>query len=129
MLLVRFASKGNLRTGGDIVMDEEEREARRLTAIDDRRQATRFRREEEEDSAAIWYPPGVEMMAQVYDESLHGIALIVDDAKEFKLGLQVEIAYAGSFLLGTVRHIEDYDGRTKIGFQTTRITDRNLDND
>lgn len=104
-----------------------EEENRKLSAVDERRQATRFRREEEEDSAAIWYPPGVEMIAQVYDESLHGIALIVDDAREFKLGLQVEIAYAGSFLLGTVRHIEEYDGRTKIGFQTTRITGRTRD--
>jgi len=100
----------------------------RNTAVDERRTSTRFRKDADAERAAIWYPHGVEMLAEVYDESLEGLALIVDDATAFQTGMQVEIAYAGTLLQGTVRHLSSCDdGRTKIGFQTTPLTKRPRD--
>ncbi len=100
------------------------------TAIDERRGATRFRKEPDAEWAAIWYPHEMESLVEVYDESLQGLALLLNDPKDLYIGLQVEIAYRGNLLQGTVRHMEAHeDGRTKVGFLTSASEERPSDID
>lgn len=95
------------------------------TAINERREATRFRKEPDAEWAAIWYPHDMESLVEVYDESLHGLALLLNNTQDLYIGLDVEIAYRGNLLQGTVRHMEAFeDGRTKVGFLTSPIEKR-----
>jgi hypothetical protein len=86
--------------------------------LDERRRSTRFRREAESDFALVTDPVDVRGRAEVYDESLGGISLIVDDPIPFEIGMEVGINYAGGPTRAVVRHIAIRDdGRFVVGFQ------------
>ena len=86
--------------------------------LEERRGSTRFRREAESDFAFITDPVSVKGRAEVNDESLGGISLIVGDPSHFEIGMEVGIDYAGRPTRAVVRHITDRpDGRFVVGFQ------------
>ncbi len=91
-------------------------------AIDERRKATRFPKEAGMEFAAIWHPQDVETVVEVFDESLGGLGVLVDDPSAFQIGLDIELVYAGSLMAGSVRHIRPHgDGRFLMGLRCTPI--------
>jgi hypothetical protein len=87
--------------------------------FEERRQASRFRCDEETELAAVWLAPGEEQLAVVFDESLGGISLMLDNVARLIVGGEVGIAYAGTFVRGTVRHIRPHTGgKFVVGFAT-----------
>jgi hypothetical protein len=87
--------------------------------FEERRHASRFRCDEETALAAVWLPLGEEQIAVVFDESLGGISLMLDDVVHLTVGGEVGIAYAGTFVRGTVRHIRPLaGGKFVVGFST-----------
>ena len=85
--------------------------------LEERRDATRFERLPEDDFAAIWMGSEEPQLAEVHDESLHGISLILDTAWNIGIGCQVHIVYAGICHLAQVRHVEPLtDNRVIVGF-------------
>ncbi len=90
--------------------------------LDDRRQSMRFPKEPEADFATIWFPPSMEMIAEVHDESLGGLGLLVPDAARFYLEQEVGMVYSGDLMKAVVRHIESRaDGRYLIGFSCESV--------
>ena len=74
-------------------------------ARDDQRQSTRFRKEPGTDFAQFT-PHGCEAVwAEVYDESLTGICLVLSDPHGFQIGTKVELVYRDTPLHGEVRHL------------------------
>ena len=47
--------------------------------LDERRQATRFPRLPATDFAVVWQTPGEEILAEVHDESLTGLGILLAD--------------------------------------------------
>jgi hypothetical protein len=80
--------------------------------LDDLRQSTRFRKEPGTDFAVIWRQPGAEVLAEVYDESLSGICLVLADASHFPVGAEAELVYHATPLHGEVRHVTPQDNGT-----------------
>ena len=63
------------------------------------------------------------MEQRVHDESLGGIALILDDVDHFGVGQEAELIYAGDYLHVSVRHIEPCnDGRFLVGFEADHMS-------
>ena len=93
-------------------------EQRPSVRFEERRRASRFARDEELERAAIWFNPGEDLLAPVFDESLGGISLVVDDGGRFPVGSEVGIAYANSFFQASVVHVQKRrDGKFVVGFQ------------
>ena len=91
------------------------------SVVDELRSWVRFCKDPDTDFAVILHPDLDELLAEVHDESLGGIGLLLDDATQFPVGKEVEIVYAGELMLSYVRHIEPYpDDRFLVGFQCDR---------
>lgn len=89
--------------------------------LDDLRQSTRFRKEPGTDFAVIWRQPGEELLAEVFDESLTGICLVLADPGRFPVGTSAELVYHATPLHGTVRHVTPQaDGTFLVGLSCER---------
>jgi hypothetical protein len=87
-------------------------------AVEERRQSTRFPKERGADSAVIWQHPGREKLVDVYDESLHGICLVLADLETLKIGSKATIVYHSNVLDAIVRRITPQpDGTFLVGFE------------
>ncbi len=80
--------------------------------IEDLRQSTRFRKEPGTDYAVIWRQPGEELLAEVYDESLTGICLVLADASHYPVGAEADLVYHTTTMRGEVRHVTPQDNGT-----------------
>jgi hypothetical protein len=90
-------------------------------SFEEQRQATRFRKEPDTEFAVIRLLVGVELLAEVYDESLSGLGLIVADASSVSVGTTATIVYQGDALCATVRHVNPRpDGTFFVGCQCWR---------
>jgi hypothetical protein len=89
--------------------------------FEERRLSSRFGRDDDTDFAALRLSSGEEVIAMVFDESLGGISLVIDDASRLPIGAEVKIAYAGSFVRAVVKHLRPIGGGTKsiVGFATS----------
>lgn len=88
-----------------------------LTMMENRK-ATRFPKEPNSDFAAIWYPKELAGEVEVHDESLGGLGIIVPNASDFHVGLELGIVYAGEMFRAFVIHIQATDdNRARIGLQ------------
>jgi hypothetical protein len=88
------------------------------TVVDELRQASRFITEPGACYAAVWQNGGDEILAEVHDESLGGIALILNDVSPFQVGQQAKIAFQHSVMHAIVRHVEPQeDGTYVVGFE------------
>jgi hypothetical protein len=86
-------------------------------AREDLRQSTRFPKEPGMDFATIRWASGEEVLAEVHDESLTGICLILPDASGLAVGTLTELVYHATPLHGEVRHVTlRADGKYLIGF-------------
>ena len=74
--------------------------------LEERRVATRFERLPDDDFAAIWIGSEEPQLAEVHDESLHGISVILDADWNIGIGCQVHIVYAGTCHLAQARHVK-----------------------
>lgn len=84
----------------------------------ERRETLRFRKESGTDYAVVLHPQESEGVVEVTDESLGGLAIVVDEAGIFRVGEAIELMYAGGFLKLLVRHVtRRSDGRYVVGFQ------------
>ena len=98
-------------------------ERQQYPEIEERRKASRFFREPDTAYAIVRHPSREAFVAQVREESLGGIGLILKDRSGFDVGQEVEIAYLDSLLRAIVRHIEPYgDGCFLVGFECTVTT-------
>ncbi len=87
------------------------------TFVDELRKATRFVKEPETAYAVVFHPVLQKLSAEVHDESLGGMGLVLDDATHFCVGQEVEIAYLDSRFRAEVRHVRPHDeGRFLVGF-------------
>ena len=88
------------------------------TYVDEQRESTRFAKDPDSTYAVIFHPELQEMPAEVHDESLGGVGLVLEDAAQFGVGQEVKIAYLDSFLKARVRHVEPRgDGKYIVGFE------------
>lgn len=88
------------------------------SAVDELRQSTRFVLEPQTEYAVIWSTPGHEILAEVHDESLGGLGLIISDCAEVRIGDVWEITYLSRVYRGVVKHIQPRsDGSRLVGFQ------------
>lgn len=91
---------------------------RHYTFVDEQRNSTRFAKEPESAYAVVFHPEMEELSAELHDESLGGMGLVLEDAAHFCVGQEVKIAYLDSFLKAKVRHIEPRDdGKFVVGFE------------
>jgi hypothetical protein len=87
--------------------------------FEERRSATRFGRDEDTDFAVLKLSTGKEMVAMVFDESLGGISVVIDDVSPLPVGAEVQIVYAGFEAYATVIHVRPLiGGRSVVGFAT-----------
>jgi hypothetical protein len=85
---------------------------------DEQRRATRFRKEPDTEFVVVRLLVGAELLAEVYDESLGGLGLIVADASSIAVGSEAVIVYHGDTLEATVRHVNPRsDGTFFVGCQ------------
>ena len=93
--------------------------AKRLcTSLDEQREATRFEREAGTDFAVIWQESDEAIAAEVHDESLTGLGILVDSELDLALGSRVHVVYAGEHLDGEVRHItRQPNGKNLVGLR------------
>jgi hypothetical protein len=86
--------------------------------LTERRESTRFPKEPGTDFAVVRRNPGDERLVEVYDESLGGICVVMDDASDFAVGTKATLIYHHDELRGTVRHVDPGpDGRYLVGFE------------
>ena len=87
------------------------------SVVDELRQSTRFLVQPETEYAVIWSTPGHEILAEVHDESLGGLALVVNECEEMRIGDVWEITYLSRVYSGVVKHVEHRpDGARLVGF-------------
>jgi hypothetical protein len=86
--------------------------------VDEQRRASRFEQSPDEVYAAVWVDGDEALLAEVHDESLGGIALLLDNDGGIGLGSMVNIVFAGSHFVAQARHVETWDhDRVLIGFR------------
>ena len=78
--------------------------------LDEHRQASRFPKEPGTDFAAIWQISGEELLAEVHDESLTGLGVIMTDVAQYPVGAEATIVYHGSIMHGEVKHLAPMPG-------------------
>ena len=99
-------------------------DAKSLELIGERREESRFGRLADDDFAAVWLPNRESILAEVHNESLHGICLVLSADCGIGVGATVHIVYAGSCHAAQARHIEPYsDGRLLVGFHCEALPD------
>jgi len=85
------------------------------------RKATRFVKEPDTEFAVIRVERGVEILAEVRDESLFGLGLIVADLAALEVGHEVTIVYRQEVLDATVRNVTPRpNGTFLVGFECRR---------
>jgi len=90
-------------------------------ARDDQRQSTRFRKEPGTDYALFTSPGCEAVWAEVYDESLTGICLVLADPSGLRVGTKAELVYRETPLHGEVRRVTPQaDGSYLVGFACER---------
>lgn len=90
----------------------------------ERREASRFGRLAEDDFAAVWLPQCDPILAEVQNESLHGLCLVLDVDCGIGVGSTVHIVYAGACHTAQARHVAPHsDGRLLIGFHCEALPD------
>lgn len=91
---------------------------------DELRSSSRFTKDPASDYASIWYPEEAATAAEVHNESLGGIALVVGDVSHLAIGGEVGIAHVGLLMRAIVRHIQPRpDGRYVVGFECELLLD------
>jgi hypothetical protein len=84
--------------------------------LTEERSASRFRKEPESSYAVLLHPQQ-EILAEVYDESLGGLAVCVARGAAFAVGQELNVIYLGSFLHARVVRVEPRgDGRFLVAF-------------
>ena len=82
------------------------------------RKATRFVKEADTEFAVIRVERGVEILAEVCDESLFGLGLIVAELATLEVGHEVTIVYRQEVLDATVRNVNPRPNCTfLVGFE------------
>lgn len=90
--------------------------------LHERREATRFQHDDGTDFAVIFREPGEELLAEVHDESVTGLGILVDAELDLQLGSHINVVYAGEFMQGEVRHITmQSGGKCLVGLHCQRI--------
>jgi len=70
----------------------------------------------------VFHPVLENLSAEVHDESLGGMGLVLEDATHFCVGQEVEIAYLDSRFKAEVRHVRPHDeGRFLVGFKCESV--------
>jgi len=90
------------------------------TPVDELRNWTRFSKERGDNFAVIWREGREEILAEVHDESLGGLGVILEDIAGFAVGQEFDLVYAGESMRGHVRHVEPHDGEYIVGFECER---------
>ncbi|MCA9198788.1 MAG: PilZ domain-containing protein [Planctomycetales bacterium] len=94
--------------------------------VDEQRQATRFPYAEGTKVAAVWREPGDELLVDVHDESLGGLGIIVDSTLGLEVGSCLNVIFAGEYMDGEVRHIEQIGDRYLVGLRCQKVIDKKL---
>ena len=85
---------------------------------DERRKATRFQKEPATELVVLWGPENQQYTAEVQNESLGGLAVLLATAADLPVGTQLRLCYAGDSLCAVVRHVELLpDGRQRLGLK------------
>jgi hypothetical protein len=74
-------------------------------AIEEQRCASRFRLEPQTVFARMRLVSQPAKEVEVYDESLFGICLVMADTQGMAIGMELELQYFATALMGTIRHI------------------------
>ena len=86
--------------------------------VDDRRQATRFSKEPGTEYVVLAGPAGHQQTAEVQNESLGGMAVLVPPGVDWPVGTTLSVCYAGDMLHAIVRHTDLLpDGRLRLGLE------------
>lgn len=95
---------------------------------EERRKASRFRKEPESSYAVLLHPQREEMLAEVHNESLGGLAVFLAGDSAFAVGQELDVIYLGSFSRATVLRVEPQrDGRVLIAFDCEPLLPREWD--
>jgi len=78
---------------------------------EERREATRFGKDPDGSHALLLCSEAEPRLAEVHDESLTGLGLLVEDAAGLEIRGARGVVYLSQVLEGTVRHIERIDDR------------------
>ena len=89
--------------------------------IEEKRQATRFVKEPDTEFAVIRVERGNEILAEVRDESLFGLGLLVAELGGLEIGQEVTVVYRRETLDAIVRHATPRpNGTFHVGFECRR---------
>ncbi len=89
--------------------------------VQELRKATRFVKEPDTEFAVIQVERGVEILAEVRDESLFGLGLVVADVGPLEIGQEVTIVYRREVLDAIVRNASSRpNGTFHVGFECRR---------
>jgi hypothetical protein len=90
--------------------------------VDEQRRASRFEQSPDEVYAAVWIDGEEAILAEVHDESLGGIGLLLDIGCGIGLGSVINIVFAGSHYVAQVRHVKPWDhDRVLVGFHCDAV--------
>ena len=99
-------------------MQEDPRQSGYRNLLDERRTSTRMRKDPHTDFAAIWQADDEPLLVEVYDESLGGMCLVLEDIAAYAIDSEIEILYKSTILRGIERHIKSRpDGTHLVGFE------------
>ena len=88
------------------------------TEVAERRQSTRYPKDRDTDFAVIWRSEREELLVEVHDESLGGLAVYLHDVAGFEVGQELNVLYEGTMMRASVRHIESKsDGDFVMGLK------------
>lgn len=95
-----------------------------LTTWDERRNASRFGRDHHTEHAVLFAQSNEGILADVFDESLGGLGMYVDQRISLVPGQSVEVSYRGDRLEGRICHVQaTLDGRLRVGIECRPVTD------
>jgi hypothetical protein len=90
---------------------------------DERRKATRFEKEPGTEYVTLRAPCGREIVGEVQNESLGGMAVLLSDGRGLSVGSELRVSYAGDTLQAIVRHLELLaDGRIRLGIDCRKAS-------
>lgn len=103
------------------MLDNEVTEPQAIVPVEELRKATRFVKEPDTEFAIIRVERGVEILAEVRDESLFGLGLIVAELAALDVGHEVTIEYRKEVLDATLRNVNPRpNGTFLLGFECRR---------
>ena len=92
-------------------------------AVAERRKSTRYPKDRDTDFAVIGRSEGEEILVEVHDESLGGLAVYMHDVTGFEVGQELTVVYQGTSMRATVRHIEPQsDGDFVMGLKCDEMS-------